>query len=115
MRQGDKNQLLNDKNLFVVNNEGTKPDYDLDDDLFSLGLLAIVLALKCDPHSLYLGSNKKWRLNQTRISIGLRLVEQNYDSWVWKKVQWLLQKGLKESQSGSATGTNQHTPNKSYE
>lgn len=63
MRQGDKNQLLNDKNLFVVNNEGTKPDYELDDDLFSLGLLAIVLVLKCDPQSLYLGSKKKWRLN----------------------------------------------------
>ena len=79
----------------MVNNEGTKPHYDLNDDLFSLGLLAIVLVLKCDPHSLYLGNYKKWRLNQARITAGLKLIEHNYDIWVWKKVQLLLERGAK--------------------
>jgi hypothetical protein len=101
---GDRGQLLSEKNLVVLNNEGTRPEYELEDDLFSLALVALVLVLRCEPEGLYLRSYGKTRLNQSRITAGLRALDAGYDPWVGKKVRELLSGSLKSS---SATN---HSP-----
>ena len=53
---GDQGQLLSEKNLVVLNNEGTRPEYELEDDLFSLALVVLLLVLQCEPEGLYLRS-----------------------------------------------------------
>jgi hypothetical protein len=97
-RGGDEHQLLSEKNLNILNLKGTKPDYNIEDDLFSLGLVVIVIVLKCSPKDLYQHNTfGERRHNMAKIQAGLQIIDEVYDAWIGKKVRELLWGSLKSS------------------
>ena len=55
-RQGDENQFLNDNLLDYLHYQGTDPQYEIEDDLFSLAMIILAIVLKCRPRELYIVS-----------------------------------------------------------
>ena len=78
-RQGDQNQILSSKLLNYLYYQGTAPHYTIEDDLFSLGLLIIIIVLGVDPREMYFIDNSNFRnLNKKKIAEGLRMLKEKY-------------------------------------
>lgn len=74
-RQGDMEQLLSPRMLEILNHEGSDPNYEREDDLYSLGLLAILLALRSPPETLYTKDrHNRWAYNLPLIHEGLSIL-----------------------------------------
>jgi hypothetical protein len=93
--QGNRQQFLSEKLLNNLNYKVIKPtDTDLNDDLFSLGLITLTLAAKTNPDHFY-----TWRkseklitgnFNTKHIEHCLRILNKNYSSKLNSKVKALL-------------------------
>ena len=82
----------------MLNLKGTKPDYNIEDDLFSLGMMVVAIVLRCSPKDLYQENMFGERRHHVeRIGEGLDIINRLYDGWVGRKMRELLWGCLKSS------------------
>jgi hypothetical protein len=65
-RQGDHNQILSPKLLTLLQYESTLPDYEIEDDLFSLGLMIIAIVMRAHPREFYVQKEGRLRVVNER-------------------------------------------------
>ena len=74
-RQGDDSQFLNTNLLDYLHYQGTDPQYEIEDDLFSLAMVILTIVLKCKPKDLYITmEGHLTKLNRNKIDEGLRIM-----------------------------------------
>ncbi len=95
-RQGDHNQILSPKLLALLQYESTLPDYDIEDDLFSLGLMIVAIATRTHPKEFYLQKEGRLRvLDERRLEEGVKTIEKSFHAWIGRKVRKFLWGALK--------------------
>jgi hypothetical protein len=61
-------QFLSPRMLDILNHEGSDPHYEREDDLYSLGLLTVLIALRALPEELYVKDrHNRWAYNSRLI------------------------------------------------
>lgn len=77
--------------LTCIYNKSLNPEYELKDDLFSLGM--VVLAVAVSQHANYFynwNANGQGMLLMKNLDASIRLLQKKYSSKLVKKIKWLI-------------------------
>ena len=89
--KGSRDQFLSEKILDAIYNMCLSPCYDIKDDYFSLGMIALAVAVGKDADYFYSWNSKgQGSLIVNNMEASLRAVQKQYSSKLVKKIKWLL-------------------------
>ena len=92
VRRGCRNQLLSQKLLTNLEYRSLEPFYELEDDLFGLGMIVLTLVSKVMPNHFYIWKEKTCtaEIRWDYIEMSIKRVEKMYSSKLSKKVKELI-------------------------
>lgn len=95
--KGNKDQFLSEKLLEKLAYQSLHPIYSYDDDLFSLGMVALVMASQQNPSDFYSWEKNKGTLNKKLMNDALKLIEKKYSCRLANKIKSLLNEGNEDN------------------